>query len=246
MRDAARSWEQAAARWTDVILCVSESERLEGERAGLRARWRVVPNGVDLNRLVAATEQDRIAARARLGEGEGPLVVCVGRLSKQKGQDVLLDAWARVLQVVPSARLVLVGEGPERPTLERRRVAGVHFAGERADVADWLAAADVVAMPSRWEGMSLVMLETMAVGRSIVATDVAGVKESLPQGYGGIVPTEDASDLAAAVVERLIDPKLRVVEERTVRRLVERNHDLRRTLASVGSVYLEVLEDGPK
>lgn len=72
------------------------------------------------------------------------------------------------------------------------------------------------------------------------------VKESLPQGYGGIVPTEDASDLAAAVVERLIDPKLRVVEERTVRRLVERNHDLRRTLASVGSVYLEVLEDGPK
>lgn len=241
-RAAARRWEQAAARWTDLILCVSESERLEGERAGLRGRWEVVPNGVDLGKFRAASKDDRVRARALLGLDERPLVVCVGRLSRQKGQDVLLEAWPCVLQQVPSARLVLVGDGPDRAALERRQVVGVEFVGQRADVPVWLAAADVVAMPSRWEGMSLVMLEAMATGRCIVATEVAGGTETLASSSGALVPPEDPRRLCAAIGARLIDSELRGAEESAVRAFVERERDLQAALDAVAQLYLEVLE----
>lgn len=239
-RAAARRWEGVAARWTDLILCVSEAERLEGQRAGIAARWRVVPNGVDLSRFRPASEEQQSAARNSVGL-HGPLVVCVGRLSRQKGQDVLLDGWPQVLQRVPSASLVLVGDGPERHALQRRGAAGVEFVGDGTDVPTWLAAADVVVTPSRWEGMSLVMLEAMAAGRSIVATDVAGVRETLPPGSGAIVPAESPAGLARAVVERLLDSDLRRREETAARAFVEARRDLTRSLEMIAAIYEEVL-----
>ena len=143
---------------------MSEDERRLGEASGIRGAFRVVPNGVDLEAIPFADAEERAAARARLELGDGPLVVCVGRLSRQKGQDVLLDAWPQVTARVSDARLVLVGDGPEREALEARVSGETTLAGERDDVADWLAAADVVALPSRWEGMSLALLEAMARG----------------------------------------------------------------------------------
>lgn len=237
-RAAARRWERTAARWTDLILCVSESERLEGEAARVEARWRVVPNGVDLSRRGPVTEEQRSAAKGRVGF-DGSLVVCVGRLSHQKGQDVLLDAWPRVLREVPAAHLVLVGDGPERGALQQRAVARVELVGDRPDVPTWLAAADVVVLPSRWEGMSLVMLEAMAAGRSIVATDVAGARETLP--HAAIVPVGDPEHLSQAIVDRLVFEELRSVEERGARAFVEQRRDVRRSLQQVADVYGEVM-----
>ncbi len=143
------AWERFAVRWTDVLVCVSAAERENGERLGIRAAYRVVPNGVDLDALRRASAEERAEARRALLSGDGPLVVAVGRLSRQKGQDLLLDVWPDVVRRVPGAELVLVGEGPERPALEARRVPRVRLVGERQDVARWLAAADVVAAPSR-------------------------------------------------------------------------------------------------
>ncbi|MGA4801649.1 glycosyltransferase family 4 protein [Streptomyces lavendulocolor] len=119
----ARRWERWAARWTDRVVCVSEAERRRGEHAGVRAPWSVIHNGVDARRFTAGP--GRAAARAALGlPPTAPLVVCVGRLCRQKGQDVLLDAWPAVLARVPDARLVLVGDGPEAEAL-RRAAAGL-------------------------------------------------------------------------------------------------------------------------
>ena len=241
VRAAALRWERLAARWTDVVVCVSDAERVRGESAGIRARWRVVPNGVDVSVFETASADDRAEARHRLGLGERPLVVCIGRLSRQKGQDVLLDAWPSVVERVPAAELVLVGNGPDEASLATRAANGVRFVGRRDDVADWLAAADVVTLPSRWEGLSFVMLEAMARARSVVATDVAGAREALDGSAGAVVPIEAPAPLAHALVERLLDPGKATAEGREGRRRIETSYDVRRTTALMAAVYAEVL-----
>ncbi|KFG75455.1 glycosyltransferase [Streptomyces mutabilis] len=116
----ALGWERWGTRWAARTVCVSDAERLRGVRAGVRGRWAVIPNGIALDRFRddAAGDRDDAAqadpARLRTGDGpRAPLVVCVGRLCRQKGQDVLLTAWQSVRARVPGARLVLVGDGPE-------------------------------------------------------------------------------------------------------------------------------------
>jgi glycosyltransferase involved in cell wall biosynthesis len=240
-RWAAEAWERTGARWAHALVCASEAEREQGERAGIRARWRVIYNGVDVQQLSEAGEDERRAARARLGLPEAPLAVSVGRLSRQKGQDMLLDAWPAVRASVPEAELVLVGSGEDREALEARAVPGVSFAGERDDVPDWLAAADLIVQASRWEGMSLAILEAMARGRSIVTTDVAGNREAVGDEAGAIVEPEDPDALASEIARRLADPGLRETEGRAARERAVRSHDVRRTTAQTAELYADLV-----
>jgi glycosyltransferase involved in cell wall biosynthesis len=235
------AWERLGARWADEIFCVSEHERFAGEEAGIRARWRVIKNGVDLGTFSKAGPEERDLARARLGLPRvTPVAVCVARLTHQKGQDILVDAWPSVRSQIPDARLYLVGDGPEEEHLRQRAPAGVVVAGHRDDVSDWLAAADVVALPSRWEGMSLAMLEAMARGRSIVATDVGGAREVIGTKAGAIVEGRPEA-LAAAIGYRLAHPEVVACEGRSAREIVARSHDVHATLDAVAAAYGEVL-----
>lgn len=204
-------WERQAARWCTHLVCVSEGERLDGQRAGVAGPWMVIENGVDTERFRPPTSAERASARDRFG-GDGPVVVCVGRLVAAKGHDVLLDGWPAVRRAVPDARLVLAGDGPHRSTLEAVDTPGVTLLGDVADVLPVLWAADVVVFPTRTEALSLALLEAMAAGRSIVATDVGGTRSALAGGCGGVVAPGSAAALAAAIVERLADPALRATE----------------------------------
>jgi glycosyltransferase involved in cell wall biosynthesis len=233
-------WERLGARWADAIISVSEGERTRGLARGIRGRYRVIPNGVDITRFAQAGEPDRSAARERLGLGAQPLVVCVGRLSRAKGQDVLVESWATVRREVPEAELALVGDGEGMEELRRRADPSIRLVGHRDDVMDWLAASDVVAVPSRWEGMSLGMLEAMATGRSLVVTDVPGAREAV-DGTGAIVPSEDPAALAAAIAERLLDPTKRQIEGTAAAERARDNHDLRDTLNRVADLCEEVV-----
>jgi glycosyltransferase involved in cell wall biosynthesis len=241
VRAGALLWERRGARWADTIVCVSEDERRQGAEHGIAATWRVIPNGVDLEAWPEASQEERKAARLRLGLDELPTVVCIGRLSRQKGQDVLLEAWPAIVEGVPEAQLVLVGDGPEEKSLRGRAGQDVQLVGKRADVADWLAAADVAAFPSRWEGMSIGMLEAMARGRSVVASDVGGAQEALGREAGALVPPEDAAALANAIGARLRDPERTAAEGHAARERVERSHDLRTTTAALADLYEELL-----
>jgi glycosyltransferase involved in cell wall biosynthesis len=234
MRRVAVIWERLGARWAHVILCVSESERQRGEAAGIRANWHVVPNGVKVNEL---RPRDRAEAREKLGLEDGPLVVCVGRICAAKGQDVLVETWPRVTARVPDARLVLVGDEKVR----KAAGDGIVFAGQREDAADWLAAANVVAAPSRWEGMSFAMLEAMAAARSVVITDVPGARDALGQDSAAIVPLDDRRALAAAINVRLLNPAIAEEEGTAARLRVERGHDLPATTRGVAELYLSLL-----
>ena len=243
IRRATLQWERMGARWADVILCVSEDERRLGQMSGVRGDYRVLPNGVDLERIAAATETGRTTAREQLGLPlEAPIAVCTGRLHRQKNQAALLDVWPRVRAKVPGALLLLVGEGPDRDELAARAVDGVRFAGQAADIRPWLAAANVVVQPSRWEGMSLSLIEALAVARSVVVTDVPGMREVVVDGIGAVVPPDDPEALTAAVAQRLADPAAADVEGRAGRLRAESHHDRRTQHAGVDALYDELLK----
>ena len=236
-------WERFGARWADAVVSVSRAERDRGLGKGIDAAYRVIPNGVDLARFPEADDAARRHARGRVGADDAPLVVCVGRLSHAKGQDVLVEAWATVRSEVPGAALALVGDGEDLERLRGLAREGVLFVGHRTDVADWLAASDVVAVPSRWEGMSLGMLEAMATGRSIVITDVPGARETL-DGTAAIVPPEDPPALAEAITRRLLDASLRKAEGSAAALRAREGHDLRETMRLVAELTGEVALTG--
>ncbi|CAM5717046.1 Glycosyltransferase family 1 protein OS=Streptomyces alboniger OX=132473 GN=CP975_18835 PE=4 SV=1 [Streptomyces alboniger] len=242
-----RCWERRAARWTDRIVCVSEAEWITGRRAGVTGRYSVIPNGVDVTRFAPGPRAD---ARDRLLPAflaRAPLVVCVGRLCRQKGQDVLLRAWAAVSAALPGARLVLVGDGPDAAGLRKLADGSVTFAGATDDAAGWYLAADVVVLPSRWEGMALAPLEAMACGRPVVVTDVDGARESLAPAdrAHALVPPRDPAALARALLALLRDGSLRAALGRRGRRHVLDHHDIRRTAAAIDVVYRELLGPAP-
>jgi len=241
MRRLTVAWERTALRWCNVVVCVSTGERASGlnERLRLSDCCAVVPNGVD---LAAFHSLERAQARHFLGLDEGPLAVCVGRLSQQKGQGVLVEAWPLVREQLPHARLALVGDGPSRRELVAAAGAGICFVGVVPDPNPWYSAANVVVLPSRWgEGMALVPLEAMACRRSVIVTDVVGMREALPPESGAIVRPQDPVALAAAVVARLVDPALAEREGWINRRHVEAHHDADLTAARVAELYVSLL-----
>lgn len=232
-------WERVAAAWTDLLICVSDGELQDGRRRGVDPPNVVVPNGVDLERF---RPSDRGAARSLLEvDPAAPVAVCIGRLSPEKGQDLLLRAWPAVLAEVPDARLLLVGDGPCKlqwqstvPGADHRSITWV----PPTDVPQrYIAAADVVVLPSRTEGMALVPLEAMACGRSVVAFDVGGSRHSLGEaGCGALVPPKDVSSLASAVATRLANRSLSEAEGTAGRRRAEMLFDVRTSAAAVAQV----------
>lgn len=201
-----RGVERLLAPLADRIVAVSNAEAEDGLRVLGKARGNieVIANGVDRARF---SPTGPVTAR----RDEVPLIVCVGRLSEQKGQDLALRALASLKD--KAARLRLVGSGPQRAALE----ALAHEL-DVSDRVEWLAhqpepaeeyrAADIVFAPSRWDGMSLVLLEAMASGAAIVATDVLG-SEAL-QGSGVVVGREDVDAMTAALDALLADRDRRI------------------------------------
>lgn len=197
-----RELEQA-----DVVTAVSSAvaDSLVRDYGVDRARVRVVPNGAEPPDEVGERPAVR-RVREELGAGVlRPLWVCAGRLEEQKGQDVLLDALAEVRRRGLEFVAVLAGEGRLRAALEERArhlglEANVRFTGQVDDLGPLLAAADAVALPSRWEGMPLVLLEALARGRPVVASAVGGVPEVVTdEEHARLVPPGDVAALAAAL-----------------------------------------------
>jgi starch synthase (maltosyl-transferring) len=194
-------------------VCVSEGVRRFSRDVGRLAPDRLVtiPNGVD------PVPFDRAAPLPREAIGVPPgahLAVFVGRMEPQKGVPVLLDAAGRVAARRPDWHLALAGDGPGLDEY-RRRAAGmpaltdrVRWLGRRDDIPALLKTADVLVLPSFWEGMPNVVLEAMAAGRAVVATRVEGTEDLIiPGATGWLVPPGDAAALAEALEEAVADPE---------------------------------------
>ena len=183
------------------------------ERFGLPPeKIRVVPNPIDRDFLLARAAEE--PEEDLFGNGR-PTVVAVGRLVRVKGFDILLRAFA-LLPRESGARLVLVGDGEERRSLRRLAEAEgiadrVVFTGFRANPWAYMARADCLVLPSRTEGLPLVLGEAIALGVPVVAADCSpGVREYVPdESRGLLAPPENPEALAAALKRLLADASLR-------------------------------------
>jgi glycosyltransferase involved in cell wall biosynthesis len=198
--------ERRAARWCDRIITVSEYHREWALRVGIGTPEKVVaiPNGVPAER--AAPLRDRAVIRDGLDVGDDDfLIVSTGRLAEQKGLEYLVRAMPLLLPAVPTAMVLLAGEGPLLVSLSRLiddldLASHVRLLGFRADVGDLLRAADLVVLPSLWEGLSVSLLEAMAAGRPIVTTTIGSNREVTRDGaVASLVPPKDPAALASAI-----------------------------------------------
>jgi glycosyltransferase involved in cell wall biosynthesis len=209
--------ERIAAHWTDTIVTLTPHEVDEHlERAiGRPGQFAIVPSGVPTHTLRAAAPP-REEARARLGlPPEAFVIAGIGRLVPVKGFDLLVEALAEVVARVPQTHLLLIGDGAQRGALQARAAElGVadrlHITGSVTDVIGRLAGADVLAAPSRNEGMGRVLVEAMALGLPVIGTRVGGIGDVIGDGECGLlVPAEDVSALAAALIDLGSDQPLR-------------------------------------
>ena len=174
------------------------------------ARLRVIPNGVAL--LPVQPIETRVETRAALGLGDGFLVVTVGRLAKEKNYALLLGAFDQATRGDAGARLVFIGDGPERDALQARaRALGiegrVHFLGWRTDVGQLLGAFDVFALSSISEGLPMAMLEAMSAGLPVISTRVGDIPEVVADGRTGrLVPEGNEAALTAVLTELRSSP----------------------------------------
>jgi glycosyltransferase involved in cell wall biosynthesis len=170
----------------------------------------VIPNGVDLTRF-RGTHSPTPGPPAEFPRS-GPILGSVARLAPKKGQATLIEAAALVLRRRPDATFVLVGGGPQRAELrahaDRLGLDGrLRFLGPVEDPVPLLSRMDIFVLPSHMEGMSNALLEAMAAGRPVVATDVGGNAEVVRDGVTGLlVPPRDAGRLAEALLALLDDP----------------------------------------
>lgn len=243
---AAVAWaERLLTRVGGPVIAVSPTEKEHLVQLGIpRDRLRMVPNCV---REVELPTRSR--ARRELDIPRGASVVgFVGRLAMQKAPDVLVSAFCRVSRDHPDALLAVVGDGPLRPVLRREcRQLGLEervlWLGER-DGQRSMPAFDVLALPSRYEGLPYVLLEGLVAGLPIVATEAASAGLLVEPGVNGlVVPADDPEAVAAAILRLLENEEERTAFGRASRDRANRfGH--RRMVEGTERVYREVIQNG--
>ena len=219
-------------RFIGRLIYVSSSICQDALASGVASRGQVtvIENGVD-PRLSAEDDHRGRVREALAVPPEAKVICCVARLDEQKGIDILLEAMLLLQPDRLELRLWLLGDGPRRAELQaqaRRLGASVQFLGFRHDVPDLLKASDIFVLPSRYEAMSLAVLEAMAVGLPSVVSDVGENARLIEDGMSGrVVPPTDPVALAAALRQLLDDPALCRRMGQMARRQVASYSDLR-------------------
>ena len=195
----------------------------------------LVPNGVDISRFTP-TPSDAAPGEQAL------TVVCISRLSFEKGIDVLLQAWRIVHKQLSDARLIIVGNGQLENQLVRMAkeldiLESVEFTGVQSDIVAQLHRGRLAVLPSRVEGMPIALLEAMACRLCCVATRVSGSEDIIQHGVNGLlVEPEDYQALADALLTLLRDPDLAEKYARMAQITVEKNYSLER----ITDMYIEI------
>ncbi len=213
-------------------------------------RFEVISNGVDTLRFAPA--EDRQAIRELLGLPlDRQVVLCVGNLKPIKGQDVLLEAIERLDGPVAEAVFVFIGADHEDGRLQRWAAEAmpdvdVRFVGAQADVLPWYQAADLLVLPSRYEGMSNVLLEAMSVGLPVIATAVGGNIDVLDQGRTGLlVRPENPDELRSAIEMLSIGESYRRQLAEEGRRHVQEHCAIHRTVENYTRLYKSLAANSP-
>ncbi len=208
-----------------------------------------IANGIEDPGVAYLDAQSRMKLKESLGVGrEHTLLAGIGRLTEQKGFDVLIEAVAQLPEEAKTkTRLVLLGEGPLLNQLQEQaadlEIADrVIFAGFRSDINELMPAMDVVVFSSLWEGLPIALLEAMAAARCIVSTDVPGNLEAMRDGREGLVaPTKSAGRLSAALNTAIMQPELAARLGKNARLRFEEKFSAERMVESYGRLYEDLI-----
>ena len=238
--------DRILAHICDLVLFASR-EVMEGYRkkTGIpQSKCKFLPNGVACDYAA----DDREFLRRHMGWfASDRVILSVGRLSPEKGHEDLLRAFAEVVRLMPRARLVLVGDGPQKGALlDLRKQLGldgeVVFAGLQDDVNRWLMGADIYVQPSRREGLPLAVLEAMALGLPVIATRVGDMEQVIESGQEGyLVPPEDPQAMAEKLLDVLQHPDLQGPVAAAAKRVVQERFSLDRMVETVERIYRDEL-----
>lgn len=197
----------------------------------------LIPNGVNITHFRPDTVASQVA-------GQDQTVVCVSRLSHEKGIEVLLQAWHLIQKQMPQAKLIIVGIGPLQDQLKHIAHAlditgSVEFAGLQHDVPAQFHRGSLAVLPSHWEGMPNALLEAMACGRACVATRVSGSEDIIEHGVNGLlVEPGDYENMAKALLTLLSDPPLAKKYGHAARATIEQQY----SMEHITDMYVELYE----
>ena len=250
-----RTWRTplyyALDRWSlpsyEKVLCVSQDLVDTCVAAGVpRRRCALLDNAIDTDEFTR--RQERSAARRSLGlPADRLLIGAVGRLSAEKGFDVLIRAVQRLVESDRDVGLVLVGEGEEKPRLERliaelHLSQRVHWLGYRSDVRPVYEALDVFALSSLREGLPNVVLEAMAMEVPVVATRIAGIPTLVDDGHTGLIADPGSVDSLVRGIQRFIDDsRLCDTIRQAARECVVSKFSFAQRMQKIVEIYDEVL-----
>jgi glycosyltransferase involved in cell wall biosynthesis len=237
-------------RWittrSSVNIAVSASNRASGleQIPGLKAV--VINNGIDQQKFSPGRSFKNI--RAELGiPADVVMVLFIARFTAHKQPLTLIRAFREALRAMPGMRLLMVGDGDQREeglqlVSELGLEAAVSFQAFRQDVPDILAAADIFVLPSLWEGLPIGLLEAMAMGKAVIATEVDGTKEVVRPGENGLlVEPGNVSALAAALVKLGGDPALRDMLRQRALDTIRRQFNAADMTREIERVYSRVI-----
>ena len=233
----------AMLRRVDAVVALTRETRAEARDFGIPdARIHVIGNGVDTQAFMPRSGEERRQIRGSLGIDAASIVLCVARNSGEKNLDGLIDAWKMAHERLPADwKLVLIGDriigSPMERRIEAEGLASSVMCLAAQPVAGWMAAADVYALTSHFEGLSNTTLEAMASGVPVVSTRVSGAAETLEETGAGLVCDVGRMDLIAECLSRLVgEPKLRSAMGEAGRHTVE----LRYAIESIAKQHAEL------
>lgn len=238
-------------RMTDRLICLSPTNAAFLRRCGVtRTPIEVIANGIDTDEFRPRMPAERKVLRGALGYDEDAFVVLsVAVLRSPKGIDRLVAAFERIWVEAPHARLLVVGDGPERGALEAQtRALGlggvVRFAGYRTDVAQLMALADLFVLPTLNDAQPTVVMEAMASGAPVIASAVGGLPDMITNGADGVlVPPDDVAALARATLGLIADPARRAALRREGRASVEARFSIDRQVGVLNDLYDQLIAE---
>lgn len=222
----------------DAVICASYFIRAQAMRVSDPADWpkmQVVRCGLPVAKAAASPRR----------ENSQPVILCVARLSSEKGLPGLLEAFASVVKTHPDCTLTLVGDGPERVALERQaRLLGlgnkIHLAGRQSEDATLalIAKSDMLVVASFMEGLPIVLMEAMAAGTPVIASHIAGIPELVEHGKTGLLfAPSDWPALTSAMICLLDDLELRAALAENALKAVRAAFDVERSAAQLVQIF---------
>jgi glycosyltransferase involved in cell wall biosynthesis len=237
-------WVRALIARADCLISLTDEITSELLENGMDPDKIVrIPNGVDVDAFRLATPKPGVASERT--------VLGVGRLTREKGFDVLVEAWSGVAREIDDAHLIILGDGLERGALTTAaRKAGVAeritFVGDSAEVPSYLATSKVFVLPSRHEGMANALLEAMAAGRACLASDIRANAAVIQSGVNGLLfKSEDPADLTVQLVRLLQDDAYRTRLGAAAQQTIIRQYSIDAVARRYLRLYSALMENRP-